>query len=161
MGRVAMIRSHAVRILRIPSFWFFMVTLITAFVVGRVVSPVWTVEKVTLAAETDQAGRPYIEADGDRIFIEPVVPYAEAALNQERGIRFNAAGEPAALKEFATETLDDGGHPAVRAQGARGRIPQFRGPCRRQPMSEGQASVPDHFERHDPAGRAGGRPVSA
>ncbi len=98
-----------IRLLKTPSTWFFAVAMAAAIFAGRYVQPAWTVEKITLDVHTDGDGRVYYVAGKAKVYLEGVVPYADAALNKKRGIRLDAEGNPPVTEEYAVEEITEDG----------------------------------------------------
>ena len=91
----------------IQKFTVFVLALAVAWIVGANVPPTWTVNQITLDVQTDEDGRLYYLAEGDRAYFE-AVPIGEAQLNPEtvRG----STDPPPVTEEFvsAVETRDGG-----------------------------------------------------
>ena len=91
----------------IQKFAVFVLALVVAWIVGANVPPTWTVNQVTLDVQTDENGRLYYLAEGDRAYFE-AVPIEQARLNPAtvRG----STDPPPVTEEFvsAVETRDGG-----------------------------------------------------
>ena len=86
-------------------FLLFALALIASWVAGVYVPPTWTVERVTLDSQTDEAGGLYYRLQGEAVAFDPV-PLAEAQLNPAKVAGTRVA--PPIREEFvwAEETRD-------------------------------------------------------
>lgn len=93
-----------------PALWVFVLAMVAAGCVGRLVPATWTVEKVLLDVQRDAEtpDRLYYMSRGEAVTLGATVPYEEALLRPDRIKEHNAQGSvPGILEEFAiAEGLD-------------------------------------------------------
>ncbi len=111
-GKTAGVTPRLLSIIASPGMWFFLVALVGAWYIGRHVPRIWTVETITLDVERDHQGRLFYKYEDQRRYIDAVVPYEQADLNTDRGIRLNDYGEPTVTEEYALKTVQVAGKPA-------------------------------------------------
>ena len=89
----------------VGKFTVFALALLASWLVGLHVPRTWTVERITLDAQTDEAGRPYYVSAGERVYFE-AVPIEEARLHPAK-LRGTTEAPPI-TEEFVTslETRD-------------------------------------------------------
>ena len=89
----------------IQKFTVFVLALAVSWIVGANVPPTWTVNQVTLDVQTDEDGRLYYLAEGDRAYFE-AVPIEQARLDP--AVVRGSTDPPPVTEEFvsAVETRD-------------------------------------------------------
>ncbi|MCH8219189.1 MAG: hypothetical protein IH892_20720, partial [Planctomycetes bacterium] len=99
------------RMLTAPALWVFVVAMVAAGCVGRLVPATWTVEKVLLDVQRDgeTPDRLYYISGGEAVTLGATVPFEEALLHPDRIEEYNAqGGAPGTLEEFAiAEDFDE------------------------------------------------------
>jgi Na+/H+ antiporter NhaC len=97
-----------------PALAFLLVTIASAFAVGRYGSPTWTVEEISLDAAEDQEGRLFVVRKGSPVYLDHVLPYDESAIRPEEIDRCNAEGTaPEVMHQFVSATRSIDGKPAT------------------------------------------------
>ena len=92
------------RLLTAPALWVFVVAMVAAGCVGRLVPATWTVEKVLLDVQRDGETPDsfYYISRGEAVTLGATVPFEDALLHPERIEEYNAQGRaPGTLEEFA------------------------------------------------------------
>ena len=80
-------------------FVLFALALAGSWLAGLYVEPTWTVERIALDAQRDEAGRLYYRLEGEPVPFDPV-PVAESQLHAFR--ESGATGTPAVEEEFVS-----------------------------------------------------------
>ncbi len=86
-----------------PALWVFVVAMVAAWCVGRLVPATWTVEKVLLDVQRDDEtpDRLYYRSRGEEGPLGATVPFEEALLHPDRIAEYNAQGSaPGALEDL-------------------------------------------------------------
>ena len=92
---------------RVRNFAFFLLVLITAFVVGKNVSPIFTIEKVLLDIQRDDDGGLYYMYKGRPSYITDVIPIERSYLNLDGTALANLAKETSNANEQFVYQIED------------------------------------------------------
>lgn len=104
------VKKKLIRIIRKPTTWLFFGVLILSSIVGRLVHPTWTVEKIPLDVRRNAQGEIFYVFQGKARSIAGVIDYEKSALSPEAIRRLNAEGKSPSLSEqFVRIRKESGG----------------------------------------------------
>ena len=91
-------------LIRNPSSWVFLGLMLLSSYVGRNISPTWICETVPLDVSTNEEGRLYFTAKGERNYLDDVSDFASSPLRPEALAETNSlGGTPAMLEAFVSD----------------------------------------------------------
>ena len=87
-----------------PSLIVFVVAVVAAVAVGRWVAPTWTVERLMLEVQSDEAGE-YVEIDKQRRALGSAVPLDQSMLTEDKLAQLAAREQPELTEQIVYESV--------------------------------------------------------